>query len=116
RLEAQDEIDFRHLENERLIAMRPNSNIRHWLDLQFAEAGVRLKPALESATMTSAAHFASCGLGVTIADPFSLRAIPNRDVSIRPLRARIGFTFSFAIPKERPRSPLTLHLMHAVRE
>jgi len=115
RLEAREEIDFKDLEKDRLIAMRPNSNIRHWLDRQFAESGIMPAPALESATMTSAAHFAACGLGVTIADPFSFRSLKD-GASFRPLRANIGFTFSFAVPRERPRSPLVEYFKRAVCE
>lgn len=104
------------LATERLVMMPSTSIIRRWLDGEFDRARIAPTVALETSSMMSAAHYATMGVGLTIADPFAIKAIPHRNFVLRPLTPALSLAFSFVLPKERPPSAITADFMTIVAQ
>jgi len=107
-------ISLKDLATEQLVMMPSTSIIRRWLDGEFDRARIAPTVALETSSMMSAAHYATMGVGLTIADPFAVMAIPHRNFVLRPLDPTLSFAFGFVLPTERPPSAIVTDFMNTV--
>jgi DNA-binding transcriptional LysR family regulator len=110
-----DSVSLTALAQERLIMLPPASLLRRWIDGKFAEVGRAPFVAIESSTMAAACVLASKGLGITIADLFTLNSLDRDGLAVRPLDPPLNATFGYILPTGRRPSPLVLRFIDLVR-
>lgn len=107
KLTKKRRVTIENLASESLVALRPGSWIREYLDGIFKNNGFNPHIDIETTTMAVACLMVSRNLGVTIADRFSLQAISNPLIAIRPLDPPIVFHYGFLFPASRPLDSVT---------
>jgi DNA-binding transcriptional LysR family regulator len=84
------QISVSDLVKEPIIATRPGSPLRKWLDAMFAEIGVVPQIRGETFTAVSACQLAGRGIGVALADPFVPSLfLDDPAICIRPLSPQV---------------------------
>lgn len=115
-LARHDRIDLPLLAQQQLIMMPRNSLLRRWIDGRFAEIGAAPAPRIEASTMASGCVLAAKGLGVTIADAFTIETADLDGLAVRPLDPPLDATFGYVLPTQRQPSALILRFLELVRE
>ncbi len=93
----------------------PAALLRRWIDGKFAEIGRAPLVGIESSTMASSCVLVSKGLGVTIADLFTVNSLDRDGLAARPLDPPLNATFGYILPAGRQPSPLVLRFIDLVR-
>jgi DNA-binding transcriptional LysR family regulator len=115
-LASHDRINLALLAQQQLIMMPRNSLLRRWIDGRFAEIGLAPAPRIEASTMASGCILAAKGLGVTIADAFTIETAGIEGLVVRPLDPPLDATFGYVLPTQRQPSPLILRFLELVRQ
>lgn len=102
RLASRNRVSFADLIGERMIALSRSSWIRTHMDEAFQRHGASPDICIEVPTMSTAAVLVARGLGVAVADPASLAAVPDLAVNILPFDPPIQFRYGFLFPINRP--------------
>lgn len=87
------------------ISMTPACQARHQVDQYFAERAIRRDCRLETSYLPAVCEMAAHGLGLGLADPFSVHDHLPR-IAARALQAPIDFRVGLLYPKHRPMSRL----------
>ena len=110
----QERVSLGDLLGERLILLPSTSLMRRWVDGKFAEIGRTPSVPIETTTMLSACRMVAAGIGITIADAFTVRTLPPGSVTTRVLEPRLNVTFGFTFPGERTPSALVTRFTEVV--
>ena len=69
---------------EEIVLPRPTVRLRNLVEASFIQAGVELRPWIETSNAVSTANLVAEGNGVAVIDPFTVTAIPAGKVSVVP--------------------------------
>ncbi|MBX9840814.1 MAG: LysR family transcriptional regulator [Xanthobacteraceae bacterium] len=81
----RDTVRWKDLEGAPLIALTPESGVRHLVDASHYKAGLRVEYAHEVSGMTTALSFVEAELGVTILPTYALALRRRESIVARPL-------------------------------
>lgn len=115
-LARQDEIHVRDIEGNDFIRLGSSSLLRHQIVRVMEAANVHCNDRIEVRYAATACTFVSQGLGVSVVDPFTVRAGGGEKIVVRPFRPRIPYTFSIVLATWRPRSQLVDDFVAVVRQ
>jgi len=101
------------LAGEPYIAYAPSSMMRRKVDAAFEAQGLRPKIVIEATTAPNVAEFVAAGLGVTVADPFSMEIVAGR-VAVRRFVPSLTFDYEIARPVRARNSKLVADFVEAV--
>lgn len=80
------------------ISLMATSMLRRRIDEVFQAAGIQRQMVLETPYSLSAMQFAKLGLGVTIVDPFSARALADDSITVKPFVPEVPYEFGLLFP------------------
>jgi DNA-binding transcriptional LysR family regulator len=115
-LAKQTRVSLDQLRDEPLVMLPTTSLLRRLIDGKFAEKGRAPTIVAETSTLLSACQMVAYGLGTTVADAFTVRAVAHLGLTVRPLRPELPITFGFLLPAERPPPPMVARFMTIVAE
>lgn len=115
-LAQQSVIKITDLHDEPMIALDRYSPLQHRFDAALSAAGVVPRRQLSTSFAYSACGMAACGLGLTIADPFTAKYYTDSNIVVRPFDPGIPFEFSTILPAHQPRSAIVNDFMKRVHE
>lgn len=92
-LAGKDYLEPADLQSERIIMPHSTARVRALVDGQFASAGYRLVPQIETSSAIAAGQLVSHGVGVSVLDPFSCQSIPQDKVHVLPWRPETPMTY-----------------------
>ena len=97
-LADRDIITPQDLADVPFVSLMASSMLRRRIDAIFQAAGVQRQMVLETPYSLSAMQFAKLGLGVTIVDPFSARALVDGSILVKPFVPGIPYEFGLLFP------------------
>lgn len=80
------------------ISLMASSMLRRRIDAVFQAAGVQRQMVMETPYSLSAMQFAKLGIGTTIVDPFSARALVDDSIIVKPFVPEIPYEFGLLFP------------------
>lgn len=102
-LAARRELQPRDFDAMPFISMTNVCQVRHHVDQFFDAHGVRRVTYLETSYLQAVSEFVHLGMGVALADPFTVHANLDRVVA-RPMRPSLDFGVGLLYPRHRPLS------------
>ncbi len=109
-------IELADLAGQPLISLGRNSPLRMRLDRALDAGGVVCQRPIETSFAHSACQMVASGLGLTVADPFTVAHIRDSRVVIRPLSPILPFILSTVLPAHQPRSIVVSDFLKVIRE
>ncbi|WP_087687521.1 LysR substrate-binding domain-containing protein [Pandoraea sp. PE-S2R-1] len=100
-LAAKRELQPRDVDGLPFISMTSVCQVRHHVDQFFDAHGVRRVTSLETSYLQAVSEFVHLGMGVALADPFTVHANLDRVVA-RPMRPSLDFGVGLLYPRHRP--------------
>ena len=67
---------------EEIVLPRPTVRLRNLVEASFIQAGVELRPWIETSNAVSTANLVAEGNGVAVIDPFTVTAIPAKKIAV----------------------------------
>jgi DNA-binding transcriptional LysR family regulator len=116
RLASCKRVRISDLADEPMVMLRGRSLARGFLDKAFREHKISPSIAIETSTMASACQLAARGLGIALADRFSLSAMAQSDFITRPLDPPLTFHYGFLFPANRPVSQMVQRFADIIAE
>jgi len=94
-----------NFQGENFISMTPNCQARKHIDQLFDNHGVARKLKLETSYLPTVCSMVEEGLGVSLADPFSINAYSGK-IEYRKMTPGLNFRVGIFFPKHRPLSKM----------
>ena len=101
----KEKIKLTDLQGETFVGLPRGTIGRMRIDQLFSDVGIDYKPQFET-TAVGLNEFVEKGIGIAIADPFTVRSDTTGNVLVRQLDPTIQYEFSFLFPTNRPRTSL----------
>jgi len=116
-LAKKDEIRWKDVEDEPLIALTRESGVRHLVDASRYQAGLPVQHAYEVSGMTTALAFVEADLGITILPTYALALRRGDDIVARPLvEPRVAREICAITPRGRSLPPSGVHFLATLRK
>jgi DNA-binding transcriptional LysR family regulator len=115
RLAARKTVKLPDLQGERFVALPNTALIRHAVDRAMEELTQPYVVMTEAPGLHSACQLVSHGLGITIADSFTIASFAPDQFVFRPFASPIRRIYGFLFPNGRPRSSLSLQFAERMK-
>ena len=116
KLAKKQKIKLTELQGETFVGLPRGTIGRMRIDQLFRDVGIDYKPQFET-TAVGLNEFVEKGIGIAIADPFTVRSDSTGNVLVRQLEPTIQYEFAFLFPTNRPRTSLaSLFVIEATKK
>lgn len=115
-LEGKPVIHAADLAGQPFVSLGDQFPSRPRIDATFQRGGIDRGLVVETEAGSVAAAFVKEGVGVTVIDPFSARALADARSVVRPFRPAVPFVYSTITPFDQPKARLTGEFLAAVHE
>lgn len=115
RLASLRAVPLRELEGEPFISLGWQYRLRDLVDELFERHGVAPRLVAETQSAAAACAMAAAGLGFTVADPISIKAVA-KDVAVRTLTPTTTFLVTVLAPGGQPLSSTATQFLNIVRQ
>jgi DNA-binding transcriptional LysR family regulator len=116
RLAARRQIKTEDLKGEDFISLTMDDPGRHRIDALFDKAGVHRVLSIETQYSATICALVAEGLGVSIVNPIIAADFVRRGIVIRPFLPTVTFRCQTLVPKDRPKSRLTVAFLEIAKE
>lgn len=114
-LASYDVIRPEDLHDQDFVALSRRHSSRAKIDRILDQAGVRVRPVIETSTNVSGVEFVREGLGVSLMNPFPMIHQIGEQIVLRPFLPAIRYSTNFLTPASRAPSAATLAFMQSIR-
>lgn len=105
---ALEEVEWSALNDQRIVTLTRESNIRLLTEIGFESAGISLRPHLEVHQINTALSLVESGAGLAVLPTYAFAALNGRRISARPLTdPAISRDVCIITARERTPSPAT---------
>jgi DNA-binding transcriptional LysR family regulator len=103
-LETKEVVTAADLAEQPFVAMSPETQHRLKVDAAFVEAGVTPRVVTEAQTGIIVAELVAAGIGVSVVDAITARAVSAKGIVVRPFKPLLSYEFRFLFPIQKARS------------